>query len=121
MQKTADTATGTLRTADGAIKRVETDASGALHHADALLIDARQQLDGRAGELSRLLRAATGTVGQADTFVQSLNRLMDARSPFRDDLEGTMRDLAAAASSLRDFAATVEGNPNALLLGRSNR
>jgi paraquat-inducible protein B len=47
--------------------------------------------------------------------------MAEPSSQFRGDLQATVRDLAASASSLRNFAETIERNPNALLMGRSSR
>ena len=119
--RTADAATQALQTADQTMRRVQGDASTAVRDLDSLLVDARGQLGARGGELSRTLADADRAVRQAETLLQSLNGLAEAGSPFRDDLEATVHDLAASASSLRDFAETVERNPNALLMGRASR
>jgi paraquat-inducible protein B len=116
-----DAATRTLQTTDEAVHRLQADASATLHHLDDLLIAADHQLDARGGELSRTLTAADRSVHQAETLLDSLNGLADPRSQFRGDLAATVRDLAASASSLRNFAETVERNPNALLVGRATR
>ncbi len=120
-QRTADTATYTLETAGTAIRSVQSNASAALHELDSLLVDIHRQLDGHGGELSRTLDATDRTVHQAEKLLDSLNGLAEPRSELRGDLEATVRDLAASASSLRDFAETLERNPNALIMGRSNR
>jgi paraquat-inducible protein B len=121
VHRTADTATRTLQTANEAVRRVQGDASTALHDADSLLLDARRQLDARSGELGHTLTASDRAVRQAETFLGSLNGLAEPRSPFRGDLEAAVRDLAATASALRDFAGTIERNPNSLLMGRRAR
>ena len=120
-ERAADSATRTLEAADQAVRRIEGDAATALHDLDALLIDGRRQLDARGGELSRVLADSDRSVRQAEALIVALNGLAERRSAFRDDLEATIRDLAASASSLRNFAETVERNPNALLMGRSSR
>ena len=97
------------------------DASTALHDLDNLLVDARGQLAARGGELGRALTEADRAVHQAETLLDSMNGLAEPHSRFRGDLESTLRDLAASASSLRSFAETVERNPNALLMGRASQ
>jgi len=119
--RTSNTATQTLQTADGAIRQLQAEASTALHDLDALLLAAHGQLGARGGELGRTLTDADHAVRQAETLLDSLKGLAEPRSQSRDNLEATLRDLAAAASSLRDFAATIERNPNTLLMGRPNR
>lgn len=118
---TADAATQTLQTTDAAVRRVQTDASTALRDLDFLLVDAHRQLDARGGEFSRTLAATDRTVRQAEMFLDALNGLADPRSPFRGDLDATVHDLAASAGSLRNFAETLERNPNALIVGRTSR
>jgi len=56
-----------------------------------------------------------------DTLLASANTLVAPRSSFRGDLEAAIRDVSAAASSLRNFARTVERDPSALLSGRTSR
>ena len=97
------------------------EASTALRDLDALLVDVRHQVGPRSAELSRTLTSAERAARQAGNLLDSLNGLAQPRSQFRGNLEGAIRDIAAAAGSLRDFAATVERNPNALLMGRSGR
>jgi paraquat-inducible protein B len=116
-----DAATQTLQTADSAIDRVQSDASTALRDLDLLLVDARNQLGSRGGELSRTLVSADRAARQVESLGVSLNGLVDARSAVRGNLDATIRDLAGAASALRAFSQTIERNPNALLMGRSSR
>jgi paraquat-inducible protein B len=110
----------TFRNGDDAIARLK-EASTALRNLDALLIDIRQQVGPRGAELSRTLNSAERAARHAAALLESLNGLAQPRSQFRGNLEAAMRDIAAAAGFLRDFAATVERNPNALLLGRSSK
>lgn len=118
---TLDAATQTLQTMNVTVRQMQGDATTALHDLDGLLVDARYQLGARGGEFSRTLTDADRTVRHAQTLIDSLNGLAEPRSQVRSDLEATARDLAASASSLRNFAHTIEQNPNAVLLGRSNR
>ena len=119
VQRAADTATETLGTAGNSVRGLRVDASATLQLLNALATDARQQVDGRGEDLARTLAAAERTARQAETLLASLNGLAAPRSQFRGDLEATMRDLAASASSLRTFAHAVERDPSALLTGRS--
>ncbi|ACC72648.1 MlaD family protein [Paraburkholderia phymatum] len=119
--RTADAATQTLHATDATVRHVEADATHTLHDLDLLLVDAREQLDARSGELSRTLVTTDRAVRQADTLLESLNDLADPHAQFRGDLEATARDLAVSASRLRSFAETVERHPNALVIGRATR
>jgi paraquat-inducible protein B len=117
----ADAATQTLQTAEGAVRQVQAEASIALRDLHALLVDADRQLDARGGELSHALTGADRAIRKAQTLLDSLNGLVEPRSQVRGDLEAAIHDLAVTASSLRNFAATVERNPNTLLMGRGSR
>jgi paraquat-inducible protein B len=119
--RTADAATHTLQTTDGAIRSLQGDASVALHDLDAALVSVHHQVDARGGELSHTLAGADRSLHHAEKLLQSLNGVVEPGSDFRDDLQTTVRDLAASASSLRNFAETIERNPNAIVMGRSTR
>jgi paraquat-inducible protein B len=93
----------------------------ALRDLDGLLVEARKQLGPRSAELSHTLTSAQHAAHEASKLLESLNGLAQPRAPFRANLEAAMRDLAAAVGSLRDFAGTIERNPNALLLGRASK
>jgi paraquat-inducible protein B len=121
IHNTLDAATHTLEDTGNAVRRVQAEASTALHNADLLLVAAHRQVDNRGNELSRALISADRAVNQAEIFLKSLNTLTDARAQFRSNLEAAVRDLSATTSSLRGFADTVERNPNSLLLGRGSR
>ena len=47
--------------------------------------------------------------------------MTSARSQTRADLESAIRDLAATASSLRNFSREVERNPTTLLTGKAEQ
>ena len=104
-----------------AVARLQADASHTLAGIDDLTGDARRQVNDRGAELSKLLITAQEAARQADALIASLNQLMSERSRFRGDLEATVRDLAATASSLRSFSKQLEQNPSLLLRGRSER
>lgn len=118
---TAGAATQTLQTTDSAIRQMQADASTTLHDLDALLVDARSQLDARGGEFGRTIADADRAVRRAETLIDSLNDLAEPRSRFRDDLEAAIRDLSASASALRDFSETLERDPNVILRGRPSQ
>ena len=117
----AGAATKTLTTADDSLVQVREAAKTSLRNVDMLIGDARRQLDGRGGELSRLLTDLDRSLRAVDTLLASANTLVAPRSSFRGDLEAAIRDVSAAASSLRNFARTVERDPSALLSGRTSR
>ncbi|MBB5462440.1 MlaD family protein [Paraburkholderia sp. Cpub6] len=119
--RTTAAATQAFQTVDDAVRQVKTDASSALHDLGSLINDAHGQFDVRNGELSRTLVATDRVARQAETLLDSLNGLVEPGAPFRSDLEASTRDLAVSTSHLRNFSETVDRNPNALLMGRTNR
>lgn len=121
VHETLVAATQTLHTANEAIHRVQPEVSTALEDLDQLLVEARRQVSGRGGELSRTLVTINRAARAAETLLGSLDGLAEPRSAFRGDLEAAVRDLAASASALRGFAQLLERNPNALLMGRASR
>ena len=66
-------------------------------------------------DLDDLIKRAGEATGRADALVTSLN---DMTSP-RGDLQASLRDLAASASSLRGLTHDLERNPLGTLLRRS--
>jgi paraquat-inducible protein B len=71
--------------------------------------------------IDRMTATAERAASDADKVVANLNNLTAPRSPLRDNLEATVRDLAASAGSLRNFSRDIERNPSVILLGRSAR
>jgi paraquat-inducible protein B len=72
-------------------------------------------------ELDKLLQRATQTADHADAMVASLNEMTSPRSPLREDLQASLRDLAASASSLRDLTHDLDRNPLGTLLRQDRR
>jgi paraquat-inducible protein B len=62
-----------------------------------------------------LIASSDRTVRDADALVLSLNEMTAPNSRMRDDLQSTLRDLAASASSLRTFTHEIERDPSHLL------
>jgi paraquat-inducible protein B len=90
-------------------------AHAAASHIDSLAIEGKQQLTDNGDALKGVLASSDRTVRDADALVLSLNAMTAPNSRMRDDLQSTMRDLAASASSLRNFAHEIERNPSDLL------
>lgn len=114
----ADAATRTLKTSDETLRNLRAEVSTTLHELNMLIADTRTHLDMRSGDLERTLSSVERTSTQAEILLASINSLVEPRSRARGDLEATLRDLAASASSLRGFARTVERDPGAILTGR---
>ncbi|MBV8869616.1 MAG: MCE family protein, partial [Acetobacteraceae bacterium] len=77
-----------------------------------------QQVSQRGDELRLLLASSAQAMQEARAALSDARGLLSSRAGARANLEATMRDLAAAAASLRGFASDVERNPQLLLTGR---
>jgi paraquat-inducible protein B len=102
------------RTSEAAHETMDA-AHTAVTHIDSLAIDGRQQLATNGDALKGVLASSDQTVRDADALVLSLSELTAPNSRMRDDLQSTMRDLAASASSLRSFTHEIERNPSNLI------
>jgi paraquat-inducible protein B len=115
---TSDHSTQTLDTASAAIKDLQTRLDITLSSIGQLASTGDQQLNQRGAELHTLLAASNQTMLQVRDLVGDVRGLTSDRAASRANLESTLRDLAAAAASLRGFAGDVEHNPQLLLTGR---
>jgi paraquat-inducible protein B len=106
-QQTLGDARITLRTITGAVDKIQVNAARTLGNLDQLVIEARKQV--------------TTDGSDADKLVTSLNDMIGPRSPIREDLGATLRDLAASASSLRTFMRDFERSPSGTLLGKGSK
>jgi paraquat-inducible protein B len=89
-----------------------------LANVSQLAISGDRQLNERGAELHTLLTDATQTIEQAHEVLGDLRTVTSSRATTRSNIESTLRDLSAAAASLRGFANDVEHNPQLLLTGR---
>jgi paraquat-inducible protein B len=116
------TSTGlVMDNANVTIARLGPELSSDLDDAHRLVLDARQQLAARGEDVNRTLSDADKTLQAARGLIASANGIVALRSQSRGDIEASLRDLAATASSFRDFAESIERDPGLLLRGRSSR
>ncbi len=87
----------------------------AVTHLDGLSLDGRQQLKDNGDALKRVLTSSEKTVQDADSLIASLTEMTEPNSQIRNDLQATLRDLAASANALRSFSHRIESNPSDLL------
>jgi paraquat-inducible protein B len=117
----ADSLQTTLETTTASMHAVQIDATRTLDHIDQLAVESRRQIATNGNDLDQVLRSAERTATQAEKLVASLNDMTSARSPLRGDLQSSLRDLAASASSLRTFTHNLERNPMGTLLERNSK
>jgi len=118
-RQTSDDARATLNATTAAVQQLQRDTSRSLAAVDHLASTAESQVVASGKDIDQVAANAQSAVADAQKLVQNLNSLTAQRSSLRDNLDATMRDLAASASSLRNFSQDVERNPSVLLLGRS--
>lgn len=78
----------------------------------------RQSADAATRTLNTIDDAVRRFQKESSRLLISLNSLTEPQTSLRGDLEATMRDLAASASSLRNFSHALERDPSVLLKGR---
>jgi paraquat-inducible protein B len=92
-----------------------------LGNIDQLVLATTRQLSVNGDQLGRLLVSSDVAVRDSDKLVASLKDMAAPESQIRTDLQSAIRDLAASASSLRNFTHDIERDPSAVLRGRSSR
>jgi paraquat-inducible protein B len=108
----ADGLQATLSTTAAAVHDLDTHAIRTIADIDRLANQSRDQITTNGKDLDLLLKTAERATSQAETLVLSLN---DMSSP-RGDLQASLRDLSASASSLRELTHDLERNPLGTLL-----
>ncbi len=121
VKQTSDSARATFEATTEAVRQLQIDASHSLANIDRLANATHMQIQSIGKEAEKLLSTASRAVSQAERVVVELHGLTGPNAPARGDVEATLRDLAASASSLRNFARELERNPGGTLLGRPGR
>jgi paraquat-inducible protein B len=109
----------TLESTNTAIHAVEIEANRTMDRYARLAAVTQDQIKTNGNELAALLKTTEEVMIQVKAVVASLDDMTAARSPTRNDLEASLRDLAATASSLREFTHDLERHPVGVLLRRS--
>jgi phospholipid/cholesterol/gamma-HCH transport system substrate-binding protein len=118
LKGTSDQSAQTVAAAGQAIRDLQGRLDTTLGVIGQTAGTADQQLNQRGAELHTLLTASNQTMLQVRELLGDLKGMTSDRAASRANLEATLRDLAAAAASLRGFANDVEHNPQLLLTGR---
>jgi paraquat-inducible protein B len=118
LKNTSDGAAHSLDVITAAVTDVQGKLGTTLASIDTLSTNSDQQLIQRSADLHVLIASAQQAVVQTDGLLKDLKGITASRSDTRANIDSTLRDLAAAAASLRGFASDVEHNPQLLLTGR---
>jgi paraquat-inducible protein B len=107
----------TLKAATAAIGQVQANSAATLASITQLSEAARGTVLAAQPDLQRTL---AGTREAAESARLAMNRVAEMTSPtasLRGDLDASLRDLAQAARSLRDWSELLEEKPNAVIFG----
>jgi paraquat-inducible protein B len=118
LKTTLDRSGATVETAGASIKELQERLDTTLNAITQVASSGDQQLTQRGAELHTLLATSNQAISQMNDLVRDLKSVTSERAAPRANIEATLRDLAAAAASLRGFANDVEHNPQLLLTGR---
>jgi paraquat-inducible protein B len=121
LQQVAKSAQITLDTATGVLRSVQSDAARTLGSFGKLADETRNQVTAKGRALDPVLASAGQATANANELLTSLNGMVGPGAPMRDDLEATLRDLAASASSLRDLTRNLQRNPAGTMFGKAQR
>jgi paraquat-inducible protein B len=117
---TLDAVQATATHATGTIDALTPDLKDSVQHLTQLLGNADRQVGPLTADMRTLAKSLDELVAQAQASLFTGVGVLAPRSPLRQDTEATMRNLAAASSSLRSLAAELERNPNAVIVGRAH-
>jgi paraquat-inducible protein B len=121
IQHVASSAQITLDTATGVLLSVQADAARTLSSIDQLADETTHQVTVKGRALDPVVASAALATANANKLLTSLNGMVGPEAPMRGDLEATMRDLAASASSLRDLTRNLQRNPAGTLFGKAQQ
>ncbi|MDO9454399.1 MAG: MlaD family protein [Stagnimonas sp.] len=121
LKATAITTRQTLEEAQRTIKTL----NSTLQSFERTSEEARKTLAASGPELEQTLRSARAAMARVETTMQGadaavaqVSEMTAPGAPIRAELEQSLRDLSASAESLRQFADTVERQPNAVIFGK---
>jgi paraquat-inducible protein B len=117
----AESLQSTLETTRNTLLAMQANSARTLENINQLTVEGRGQLATNGRDLDQLLRTAQSTAAQAEKLVATLNDMTAPRSPMRDDLQSSVRDLAASAGALRAFTHDLERDPAATLFRKAAR
>ena len=117
LAKTAASARNTTDTLAQAVTRLQSDTSRTLasvqklsEHVDGAVVQLQPQL-------GATLMTAQKALADADATLAHTAELTAPGAPMRADLEEALRNLSIASESLRNFAETIDRNPQVFLTG----
>jgi paraquat-inducible protein B len=103
-------------------------ATTAIGHADELVLNVNQQIDPLAADIKKTADAVTGAADAARPAIKEVGRafaniavLTGKGSEERKQLDRTLKELQAAARSIKVWAEYLERHPEALIRGKGGK
>jgi paraquat-inducible protein B len=118
VQATGEQARQMLAASQTAVTELQRSTATTLHSVQQLSERARETVNQAGPELTATLRSARQATEAAQAALQEVQAVTAAGGTVRADLESSLRDLSAAARSLRDWSELVSDRPNAVIFGR---
>lgn len=121
VQATGDAARQMLGVSQGAVQEVQRQTTATLQSIRELSEQSRQLVATTQPELTETLRSTRAAAAAAETALREVQEVAAPDGAVRADLETSLRDLSAAARSLRDWSELVSDRPNAVIFGRERK
>lgn len=118
VQTTGEQARQMLVASQTAVAELQRSTTATLQSVQQLSERARETVNQAGPELTATLRSARQATEAAQAALQEVQAVTAAGGTVRADLESSLRDLSAAARSLRDWSELVSERPNAVIFGR---
>lgn len=118
LQATGEQARQMLAVSQAAVAEVQRNTAATLQSIQGLSDRTRETVTAAGPELTAALRSARQATEAAQAALQEVRAVTAASGTVRADLESSLRDLSAAARSLRDWSELVSERPNAVIFGR---
>lgn len=119
LDQTTQSTQQTLETVRKAVDQNNKQLQATLASVKQLSDTANNQIAKHDQQIDKLLTSAQKTTANLNQLTENLSDFTDPESGTRQDVQSTVRDLSAAASSLRRFTEKIERDPHTLLYGGS--
>lgn len=113
VQNAADATASFARASEASVRAIEGELTATLVELRDLLSAGKAEISGIGTTVARI----NETAESIEDVARNLNSMLDPNAATHRHLESALRDLAATASALKEFARQIERNPNALILG----
>lgn len=116
-----DDARKLIRNVDDQVKPISAGIQGTTTDARKVLTSVDRKVEPLLTNLDEAVRATRGAIAQADKTLAAVEDFTGERSAVRYELIQALKELSAAARSLRVMADTLERHPEALLKGKEKQ